>query len=119
MLDPDEFHLIKIMLNIKLTVQRETEESNFFKNDIGIPQEDGLSVNEFPFYLTRSLKDNDHVCKKSTITTLSKLPSLSKHAHCKDIDEHFAIYQEYVDHISVITNDNNIVDHIKKAVYLE
>ena len=44
---------------------------------------------------------------------------LSKHAHCRDIDEHFAIYQEYVDHISVIKNDNNIVDHIKKAVYLE
>ena len=39
--------LIKIMLNTELTVRRETEESDFFKIDTGVPQGDGLSANEF------------------------------------------------------------------------
>ena len=46
-LDPDELHLIKVMVNTELTVRCETEESNFFKTDTGASPEDGLSANEF------------------------------------------------------------------------
>ena len=49
-LDPDELHLIKVMVNTELTVRCETEESNFFKTDTGASREDGLSANEFTLY---------------------------------------------------------------------
>ena len=108
-LDPDELHLIKIMLNTEITVQCETEESDFFKTNAGAPQGDGLIVNEFTLYLARVLckENNDHICKRSKITTSSELSSISKHDHRKDIDEHFAIYQENGDDISSITSDEN------------
>ena len=50
-LDPDELHLIEIILNIELTVRCETEESNFFKTYTGVLQGDGLRENEFTLYL--------------------------------------------------------------------
>ena len=70
---------------------------------------DGLSANELNLYLTRALykKNNDHICKKSTIATSSELSSLSKHDHRNDRDEHFTIYQGYTDDISTITSDKN------------
>ena len=40
-LDPDQLHLIKIMLNIELIVRCETEESDFFKTDTGVSKGDG------------------------------------------------------------------------------
>ena len=46
-LEPDELHLLKIMLNTELTVQCETEERDFFKSDTGVPQVDNLTTNEF------------------------------------------------------------------------
>ena len=44
-LDPYEFHQIKIMLNAELAIRCEAEESNFFKTDTSVPQRDGLSAN--------------------------------------------------------------------------
>ena len=106
-LDPYEFHRIKIMLNAELAIRCEAEESNFFKTDTSVPQRDGLSANEFTIYLVGVLskENNDHICKKFTITISSKLSPLSKYDHRKDIDEHFAIYQEYSDDMSAITSD--------------
>ena len=110
-----------IMLNTELTVRCETEESEFFKTDTGVPQDGGLSANKFILYLARALhkENNDRICKKSTITTSSEVSSVSKHDHCKDKDKHLAIYQEYAGDISVITSDKNKNDHIKKAVRSE
>ena len=94
--DPDELHLIKIMikimLNTELTVRCQIEESDFVSS--------------------QSKENNDHICNKST----TELSSISKHDHRKDLDKHFAIYQEYADHISAITGDKNKIDHIKKTV---
>ena len=58
-----------------------------------------LSANEFTLFLARVLckEKNDQLCKKSTITTLSELSSISKHKHRKDIDKHFPTYKEYSD----------------------
>ena len=93
-LDPNELHLIKITLNMELTGRCETEESNFCKTDTGVPEGDGLSENEFTLYLARALykEYNDRICRKIIITTSSKLSSISKHDHLKDIDKHFSIY---------------------------
>ena len=93
--NPDELHLITIMFNTELTVRCETEERDFFKTDTGVPQGDGVSANELTLSLARALckENNDHICKKSTITTSSQLSSISKFDLCMDIDEHFAIYQ--------------------------
>ena len=115
-LDSDELHLIKIMLNTELIVRCETEERNFFKTDIGVLQGDILSTNEFTLHLVTALYkgNNDHICKKSRIITSSELSSISKHDHRKDIDEHFSIYQQYANDISTITSDKNKIDHIKK-----
>ena len=57
----------------------ETEDCNFFKTDAGVPQEDGLSANEFTSYLLKALykENNDHTCKKSYDHNLSKLSSIS------------------------------------------
>ena len=95
-----------------LTARCETEESDLFKIDTEVPQGDGLSAIEFTLYLARALykENNDHVCKKSTITSSSKLSSISKHYHHKDTEEHFATHQEYTD-ISVIASDKNKIDH--------
>ena len=75
-LNPDELHLIKIILNAKLPKL------------CFIP-------NEFLLYLMKALykENNDHIYKKSTIIISSKLSSLSKHDHRKESDEHFVIYQ--------------------------
>ena len=82
------------MFNTKLTVRCETKKSDFFKTDTGVPQGDGQSANEFTLYLVRAhyKENNDHICKKSTITTSTDLSSTSKDNHRKDIDEHCAIY---------------------------
>ena len=78
------------MLNTQWTVQCETEESDFFKINTGVPQGDSLSANEFTLYFLRELyeEDNDHMCNKFMIITSSELSSISKHDHDKDIDKH-------------------------------
>ena len=43
-LDPDELHLIKIILNIELKVRCETEESDFFKADANVSKGDDLNA---------------------------------------------------------------------------
>ena len=115
-LNPDELYLIKIMFDTELTVRCETEESDFF--DTVVPQGDGLSANELTLYLLRALwqENNDLLFKKSTITTSYQLSSIWKHSYHRDIDEPFAIYQKYTDHISAITTDKDKIGHIKKAV---
>ena len=108
-LDLDELHLIKIMFKTELIVRSEIEESDFFKTDTGVSKGDGSSATELTLYLARALykKNNDHICKKSTIATSSELSSLSKHDYRNDRDQHFAIYQKYAGHISAITSDKN------------
>ena len=49
-LNPDELHLIKIMLNTELTVRCETEQSDFFKTDKAVLQGDRVSANAFTLY---------------------------------------------------------------------
>ena len=74
------------MLNTELTVRCETEQTNFYKTDTGVTQGDGSSANEITSFLARALykENDDHTCKKSTITTSSELSSISRHDHHKE-----------------------------------
>ena len=63
-LDPDELHLIKIILNIELKIRCETEESDFFKADANVSKGDGFNSSQITLYLARALckENNDHIC---------------------------------------------------------
>ena len=86
-----------------------------------VSKRDVLYADEFTLYLMGALYKgtDDHICKKSTITTLFGLSSISRYDNRKNRDKHFVLYQEYADDISVITSDKNKIDHIKKAVCKE
>ena len=60
----DEFDLINIMIDTELTIQCRNEESKSFKKDIGIPQGDGLSANEFIQYLLNALYKQNKYCNE-------------------------------------------------------
>ena len=54
-LDNDETHLIKLLINVQLAVKYKSE---FFKTDTGVPQGDYASANEFTFYLAKALQND-------------------------------------------------------------
>lgn len=109
-------HLIKIIVNTELIIQCKTEENNIFKTVLVVLHEVlvVLSATEFTLYLSRTLQKNDHNCKKATVANTPETLSISKHNPHKYKDEHFHMYSEYADNISVITTDKNKTDHIKK-----
>ena len=63
-LDPDEIHIVKQLLDVKLAARCETEDSEFFSTDTGVPQGDAFSANQFTFYLAKTLEEpirhNEH-----------------------------------------------------------
>ena len=67
-LEPDEVHMIKRLLDVRLAVKCEDELSDFFETDTGVPQGDGFSANQFTFYLANALKENpsDHTYTQVT-----------------------------------------------------
>lgn len=52
------------MIDTELTIQCRDEESKSFKKDIGIPQGDGLSANEFIQYLLNALYKQNKYCNE-------------------------------------------------------
>ena len=56
-LQNDELHLVKTLLNVELSVKCGSFTSKYFKNDTGAPQGDCASANEFTFYLAKSLEN--------------------------------------------------------------
>ena len=111
-LNQDELHLISIMMNTKLQVRCGTSVSETFKTDTGIPQGDGLSANQFTFYLAKVLNPGtphqDHNYAKLTdIRTTTQITT--EHNYSTSIKNKFDINQEYADDISIlITNPNTI-----------
>ena len=51
----DELHLIKMLLDVKIAVKCGNKIGDFFNTDTGVPQGDCSSANEFTFYLAKSL----------------------------------------------------------------
>ena len=112
-IDEDALHLIKIMLKTELTIRCGNEESSFFSTDIGVPQGDGLSANEFTLYLSNALykqEQNDHN------KDIFRPRFLLEHNYAKYIDQHIRINQEYADDMSIITTDPHTISNIKDKV---
>ena len=61
----DELYLIKVMLNVELSVKCGNYRSNFFQTDTGAPQGDCASANEFTFYLVKSLEINENLIENN------------------------------------------------------
>ena len=70
-------------------------------------------------YIIEKKQNNDHICKKSTIITLSKLSSIPTHDQHRHKKKHFDICQEYADNISAITTDKIKRGHTKKSIWSE
>ena len=109
-LNRDELNIIKIMLNTELEVRCGNYTSSFFKTDTGVPQGDGLSANQFTYYLAKTLSSiphNDH-------EYIEQQPQAPKHItsdHCysKSTSNLININQEYADDISIISSNPNII----------
>ena len=54
-INKDELHLIKTLLNVKLAVKCGDHISNYFDTDTGAPQGDCASATQFTFYLAQWL----------------------------------------------------------------
>ena len=121
----DELHIIKLLLNVKLAVKCGNETSDFFDTDTGTPQGNCGSATEFTFYLARSIPSsmlnntpeiNNHNYYQPNIQ--SSIPDhLTEHNYCKipstkilDIDQHYA------DDISKITSSKSNIDKMKSEL---
>ena len=120
-LQNDELHLVKTLLNVELSVKCESFTSKYFKTDTGAPQGDCASANEFTFYLAKSLEnkiqnyEHDYAKIKSIEPTPSQY--LEEHSYYKpQHKKHITINQEYTDDISVITSNPDKIKQLKKTL---
>ena len=60
-LDPDELHIINVLINTELKIRSRNEKSDDFEIDTSVPQGDCVSANLFTFYLEKALGSNEHV----------------------------------------------------------
>ena len=93
-IEEDELHMLNIMINVQLAVRCGTTMGDFFSTDVGIPQGDGYSANEFTFYLANTLRDTEYKCPVNA-------------------DSHVRIDGEYADDMNKITTDSNTIEHYK------
>ena len=110
----DELHLINIMINTKIQVRCGNTKSEIFTTDTGVPQGDGLSANEFTFYLSKALynlKHEDHNYNPKIFKTPAHV--LHDHFYCKPTNSEININMEYADDISFLTTDINTIEHTK------
>ena len=75
-INTDEIHLLKILLDVKLAVKCGDHITEFFNTDTGAPQGDCASANQFTLYLAKSLQNTtnqitvqDHSYHQKTIQT--------------------------------------------------
>lgn len=119
-LEKDELHLIKIMLEVEISVKCGNAQSDFFPTDTGAPQGDCLSAIEFTFYLAETLKRNEKIAKEDhTYCTKEEQPRsmiYTEHSYTKVKKEHIEINQEYADDISQITTNKNTIQKIKNEL---
>ena len=118
-IEPDELHLIKVLLNTQLKVKCGSSISEVFKTNTGVPQGDSLSANEFTFYLAKALevessKHVDHDYTSYEIDT-QKTVQHDHNYHSKPNDT-ITIDQEYADDMSTMTTNSNIVASKKQTL---
>ena len=122
-IDPDELHLIKILLNVQLAVKCGKAQSKYFETDIGAPQGDCASANEFTFYLAKSLTErnntiqhiehsyfSNHIKKQNIIISQEH----TEHSYTiPTLVNHIDIDHEYADDISKITSNYSSIQYLK------
>ena len=95
--------MLNLMINVQLAVKCGSELSEFFSTDVGVPQGDGYSSNEFTFYFAKSLKNTKFKCA-----------IMSEHAYAKpNPDRHIRINGEYDDDMNKVTTDPITVEYHK------
>ena len=114
----DELHLIKVLLNVELSVKCGNHTSKYFITDTGAPQGDCASANEFTYYLAKTLQNN-HCDYEHDYVELHrpsiKSQCLQEHNYSRYItSNHISISQEYADDISEITSNPDRIKHIKE-----
>ena len=105
-LQNDELHLIKVMLNVELSVKCGNFKSDYFQTDTGAPQGDCASANEFTFYLAKTL-EQEHNHSETDSSSILKEHSYFTPQQTK----HITINQEYADDISEITSNPERIKH--------
>ena len=61
-LEQDELHLFKVLLQVELIVRCGEAEGDFFATDTGAPQGDCMNATEFTFYLAKTLEsENENI----------------------------------------------------------
>ena len=103
LLNPDELHMISILLkDTKLQIRYEGELGEEFKSDIGVPQGDGLSPILFTLYLAKALgpstnylfytlsdhsySTTTHIPEKHNVANKSQPHKYSDHTYsCKSV----------------------------------
>ena len=85
--------------------------------DTGVPQGDGLSANEFTFYLAKGLSSSPHQ-DHPYCNSQPQAPKYISTEHCyaKPINKTIYINQEYADDISIISSNPNLINYNKNIL---
>ena len=121
-IEPDELHIISVLLNVSLAVRCQKTMSKSFETDTGAPQGDCVSANEFTYYLAKALspiKSNqlaDHPYADHRIIS-SVADHLAEHNYSTiTLKNHIDIEMEYADDIGKITSNHSALQSFKKNV---
>ena len=111
-LNQDELHLIRILLDLKIEAKFGNYKFQFFIKDTGAPQGDCVSAREFTFYLTKSLET----------TIANDTPSLEEHNNIQSNypivlpNYQIDIEQQYADGVSRISTSIRAIEKMKENV---
>ena len=119
----DELHIIRLLLNVKLEVRGGKEFSEPFTTNTGAPKGDCSSTSQFTFYLAKTLENyyNQKVYQPEhdyALRTAINVP-----IHMKELDyaqgtlpQHLEINLEYVDDISVATTNHAEIENLTQQM---
>ena len=108
-LNQDELHLIRILLDVKIAAKCGNYKSLFFSMNTGVPQGVCASASEFTFYLAKSLE----------ATIANETPSLEEHNNTQNnypiVSPNYQIDidQQYADDISKILTSITAIEKMK------
>lgn len=126
-IEPDELHLISILLQTQLQVRVGNELSEVFQTDTGVPQGDGFSAVEFTFYLARALKHIEtykhNIYEHNYGITIEQQIIAPKYeinnvieSNGQPKNDNVDIEMQYADDLTEVTTDYGIVEHVKETL---
>jgi len=110
---PEEIHLLHILINdVYIKVRVGDEYSNAFKSLIGIIQGDCLSAILFIFYLAQALTPRS---KRDHNYAIENFNQIKWKSYIKE-ENLFTISPKYADDITWASNDEKVIEMVKKTV---